>query len=417
MRWLGLGLVALVACGDPEPQYGEIRPTSEAPRAMLTGHSGGTRAALDLGAGCAGFVSADAPDHVIVLTQSMKLDLVARSERGPLALAVVSGDETLCDADEGTGHEPRVQIVTAGRYEVYVASLSSQDGLPYELTIGPGDKDEDDEPAGGRPGEIPLAVTVTSQPPGATVRTASGQVLGTTPAMFVWPVTTAQSTQPQSFVVELAGQAPTTVTGTPANGELALHATLAPPTPTSSAIRSTQPAQPIRDFQTAQLTAEVPSECQLASLDVEVNIRHSYMSDLVVSLQSPAGTSVTLQNHRGAGRRNLTRTYRSSERSSPLRPLMGSNARGTWTLIVRDTVEADIGSLEGFGLTLGCLPPGTATAPSGASGSTPGGAGRTTAATTRTGGAGTTAPIFGIAAPAGRPAITGNDVLDPWARP
>jgi subtilisin-like proprotein convertase family protein len=412
----------LAGCGDAAPQYGELVITQESPRATLTGRSGGARPAIELGSGCTGFVHADAPDHVFDLRDPMKIDIIVRSTRGPLALAIVGEDATLCDADEGTGHEPRVQIVTPGRYEVYVASLSSQDGLAYDLSVGPEEKDEEQPGQGGGGGttnDLPLQVSVTSTPAGAIVRTSGGQVLGTTPAMFVWPVARAEAARPQSFVVEIAGSAPTTVTGIPTNGELTLHATLstAPVGPavaaTTTVVRSTGAAVPIRDFASVTLTADVPNDCTLASVGVETGLRHSYISDLIVTVTPPGGSALTLHNHRGAGRRNLNRTFRSTDRSSPLRALVNTNARGTWTLTVRDTVEADTGTLESFALHLGCTQGGTAVAPSAPSGAA------TRTATARTGTLTGLTPTLGLRNPFASPrpsptAATGNEVLNPW---
>src|SRR5689334_5539481 len=86
---LVLTLAALAGCGDSQPQYGTLVLGQESPRATLSGHSGGSRSAIDLGPGCTGFVSPDGPNHVFVLPTAMKLDITARSTRGPVALAIV----------------------------------------------------------------------------------------------------------------------------------------------------------------------------------------------------------------------------------------------------------------------------------------------------------------------------------------
>jgi hypothetical protein len=219
------------------------------------------------------------------------------------------------------------------------------------LTVEPDTKENEErlQPAGGA-----VSVTVTSDPPGATVRTPGGQVLGVTPAMFVLPDAPPDGGSSE-LVVELAGHARQTVGGKPVDGELVLHATLAPAGPIEH-VATAQDPQPIRDFRTATLTTEVVEDCEIGGLDVGVSLRHTYIGDLMIQVRSPSGRTATLHRFRGGARHDLDRSW-SSRDTRGLERLHGDRSAGTWTLSVRDAAELDSGSLDRFTLRVECADP------------------------------------------------------------
>jgi len=360
-----LALVLLAACSDPEPQYASVRLTHEAPDVTLTGVAGGPRAAADLIIGCVGFLSEAGPDHVITIAEPMKLEVVARSVRGPVSLAIVGADGAVCDDDTGTGHAPRLALIAAGRYEIWVAARLSADArLPYELSITKNDKSrvrmgapggtESVASAGTSDGSV--SVTVTSEPSGAEVRTTGGQVLGTTPAMFVYPATAAELAAPLVFNIAMRGGAATRVEGRARDGELVLHAAIASvigggPALPGETIQSAT-SQRIRDFTTVTQSAEYAGDCAIQDLAVTVDVRHTCPSDLRVSLRSPSGATATLHNH--ASRRLGPRTFALSDSRTALSRFVGESARGRWEVTVRDDVDADVGSFESFSIRFTC---------------------------------------------------------------
>ncbi|KAF7787765.1 hypothetical protein PRUB_a2249 [Pseudoalteromonas rubra] len=76
-----------------------------------------------------------------------------------------------------------------------------------------------------------------------------------------------------------------------------------------------------------------------------VDITHTYIGDLLVTLTSPAGTSVTLHNRAGGSADNLVETFNSAA-------FNGEAARGDWTLNVSDNAGVDTGTLNSWTLTL-----------------------------------------------------------------
>lgn len=89
----------------------------------------------------------------------------------------------------------------------------------------------------------------------------------------------------------------------------------------------------------------------LSSIKVGVEITHTYIGDLQVSLVSPSGTSISLHNRRGASQNNLVATYDAN--STPdLHALTGESVNGDWTLQVKDLASVDRGRLKSWSLEL-----------------------------------------------------------------
>jgi subtilisin family serine protease/subtilisin-like proprotein convertase family protein len=119
----------------------------------------------------------------------------------------------------------------------------------------------------------------------------------------------------------------------------------------------------IPDVSTATTMIVVNQDVTITSLAVQLNITHTYDSDLVVRLTGPGGQAVTLIDRRGgsghdfagttladsavaglsAGRAPFLGSFRPER---PLAAFAGTNARGTWTLTVGDEAPGDVGTLN-----------------------------------------------------------------------
>ncbi|MEU6075347.1 proprotein convertase P-domain-containing protein, partial [Micromonospora sp. NPDC047074] len=83
---------------------------------------------------------------------------------------------------------------------------------------------------------------------------------------------------------------------------------------------------------------------------VAVNIVHTYIGDLVVTLVAPDGSTYVLHNRTGGSTDNINQTYNVS--------LAGEVANGTWKLRVQDAASGDTGYLNTWTLNLtGSAPP------------------------------------------------------------
>jgi len=92
---------------------------------------------------------------------------------------------------------------------------------------------------------------------------------------------------------------------------------------------------------------QVDTDCTILHTSVTVNITHTYIGDLLVTLESPSATVVTLHDHQGGSQHDLNQTYYPAE-------FDGQSATGAWTLHVADTASYDTGTLDGWSLMIDC---------------------------------------------------------------
>ena len=82
-----------------------------------------------------------------------------------------------------------------------------------------------------------------------------------------------------------------------------------------------------------------------ATAQIDVNIVHTYIGDLVVDLIAPDGSVYVLHNRAGGSADNINQTYTVN--------LSSEAANGTWELRVRDAAAADSGYINSWSLRPG----------------------------------------------------------------
>lgn len=95
-------------------------------------------------------------------------------------------------------------------------------------------------------------------------------------------------------------------------------------------------------------TIEIVDPVQIFDLAVSVDISHTWIGDLIVSLTSPDGTVVVLHDREGGSADDLVKTWSLSD-------FNGDIAAGTWTLSVSDNATGDTGTLNSWGLDISAL--------------------------------------------------------------
>jgi len=106
----------------------------------------------------------------------------------------------------------------------------------------------------------------------------------------------------------------------------------------------------------------------IADVDVNLNITHTYVADLTITLTSPKGTKVVLVSNSCGENKNINTTFDASAPSfvcgiSPtisgtVRPLgslasfNGESSKGDWVLEIKDNADGDGGSLNSFSIAL-----------------------------------------------------------------
>lgn len=102
---------------------------------------------------------------------------------------------------------------------------------------------------------------------------------------------------------------------------------------------------PDNDANGIESTIEVTDDVTVFGVTANVDISHTWIGDLIVSLMSPDGTEVVMHNRSGGSADDLVETYE-------LNGFNGEMAMGTWTLKVSDNAAADTGTLNSWGLTI-----------------------------------------------------------------
>jgi len=112
-------------------------------------------------------------------------------------------------------------------------------------------------------------------------------------------------------------------------------------------------SQKIPDNQKAGITRsfDIDAPGKVKSVEVSVDITHTYIGDLKVTLESPKGTSIVLHNRFGAGQDNLKKTY-SADKTPKLAMLAGETIKGKWSLKVADLAALDKGQLNRWSLKI-----------------------------------------------------------------
>lgn len=111
---------------------------------------------------------------------------------------------------------------------------------------------------------------------------------------------------------------------------------------------------PIRDFTTSRLDVVVAEAAPLKAVKVTVDIEHTYIGDLDVSIRPPTASgvgAVGLHANTGGGTDNLRTTY-DQVNTPALAALAGKRPQGTWTLVVKDTAAADTGRIRSVSIEM-----------------------------------------------------------------
>ena len=104
---------------------------------------------------------------------------------------------------------------------------------------------------------------------------------------------------------------------------------------------------------TSIITVPVAEAGQIAGVTVDLDITHTWRGDLLVTLTSPGGTTVTLHNRSGSSADDILGNYPTTltvEGPGDLTDFLGEDNGGDWTLTVSDNVGSDTGTLNAWGL-------------------------------------------------------------------
>jgi subtilisin-like proprotein convertase family protein/subtilisin family serine protease len=98
-------------------------------------------------------------------------------------------------------------------------------------------------------------------------------------------------------------------------------------------------------------TLTVDTAGVLREIEVALDITHTYIGDLTVTLTSPSGAAVALHQRQGGSTDNLIATYTMATMPG-LQGLRGQPVQGAWRLAVADLEAVDVGKLNRWSLRL-----------------------------------------------------------------
>jgi subtilisin-like proprotein convertase family protein/subtilisin family serine protease len=117
-------------------------------------------------------------------------------------------------------------------------------------------------------------------------------------------------------------------------------------------IRSTRSANlEIPDADSAGIVSriDVQDRGRIQSLRISVDIVHSYIGDLRVTLVAPDGERILVHNRQGGSSNDLRRSFDLAT-TPDLAQLVGSEVGGVWSLEIADLARWDVGSLRQWSL-------------------------------------------------------------------
>lgn len=114
---------------------------------------------------------------------------------------------------------------------------------------------------------------------------------------------------------------------------------------------------PINDNTEITSTIEINDTYCIGDLDLELDLSHTFIGDLIIDLESPSGVTVRLHDRSGGSEDNIVTTYDDDGGTLPDGPgemadLVGEIVTGTWTLRISDNAGADTGSLNDWTLKI-----------------------------------------------------------------
>ncbi len=103
-------------------------------------------------------------------------------------------------------------------------------------------------------------------------------------------------------------------------------------------------------------TLNVADAFCIGDIDVQLDLTHTFIGDLVVELTAPSGTIVRLHNRTGGSADNIHKTYDQGvvnpDGPGSLNDFNGQGAQGIWTMRVQDLAGADVGTLDQWKLKI-----------------------------------------------------------------
>ena len=115
--------------------------------------------------------------------------------------------------------------------------------------------------------------------------------------------------------------------------------------------------QAIADYATTTSYITVGDAYCIGDIDIELDLTHTYIGDLIIEVTSPEGTTVRLHDRSGGSEDDMHMYYDDNGGDIPEGPgelsdFIGEIVIGTWTMIVSDNAGGDQGSFDHWALKI-----------------------------------------------------------------
>ncbi len=274
------------------------------------------------------------------------------------AALVLSANGTLSTAElkdalmNSGDAKPSLNGKTVSGKRLNVASAVDEAGPPvprFNMSAGPAERvinqgqsttyNVDISSVAGFTGDVALAVT--SSPAFTGTITATPATV-TAPGTSTINVATTTSTAAGTYTLTITGTSGTLVKTRTVALRVRPEGTVDLPFPSTD----TPLAIPDNNLTGINSTLNVNRAVAISEVVVDVNITHTYIGDLRVTLKSPAGTEVVLHNRAGGSADNINTSF-----SLPTQ-FTGEQGAGNWVLHVDDNAGLDTGTLNSWTLHL-----------------------------------------------------------------
>jgi subtilisin-like proprotein convertase family protein len=120
-------------------------------------------------------------------------------------------------------------------------------------------------------------------------------------------------------------------------------------TPACATVSSTDLPKSVLDRKTATSTLTFPDDVEISGVSAFVDVSHTFIGDLTVTLVSPSGIPVNLHNRTGGSTDNIVGWYPAEKIPADLLSRFdGDHSAGTWTLRVTDSIPSNTGTLNAW---------------------------------------------------------------------
>jgi len=111
--------------------------------------------------------------------------------------------------------------------------------------------------------------------------------------------------------------------------------------------------RPLPDEKKTEDRITFPLDVKPLTIEVSLEVRHTFVGDLRISVTAPNGKNVVLLDQEGGTANDIVRAFRSTDAPNRFEAFLGTSAKGDWIITVEDLAPQDEGVLVRWGVAIG----------------------------------------------------------------